>query len=170
MNGEVTSHYRARFEASVKSGETLRSVLQISSEDEWKKRVSVGYYGPRGEKVMYVFFRCSYSMCGLLTRHTCRTDHIVTTLNFELRLLATKDHFIAAAGEGGGVSGFVQAVLVPEMVASLVAEDLGVPIDSEEVHSVLTESKEVGELLNPEIEERVIVLDDDDDDDDGDAD
>ena len=58
-----------------------------------------------------------------------------------------------ASGISGGVSGFVQAVLVPHLAEQLVCEDLDVA--EEKSREVIAESAELGELLNPELEDRV---------------
>jgi hypothetical protein len=61
---------------------------------------------------------------------------------------------VAAAGVSGGVSGFVQAVLVPELAVMLIREDLDAKSTKDPVQ-VLRESTAIGELLHPELEERV---------------
>jgi hypothetical protein len=71
-----------------------------------------------------------------------------------LRRQAMSDHQIAASGISGGVSGFVQAVLVPELVQQLVMEDMG-DASEEAARDRIAESAEIGEVLNPEAEERV---------------
>ena len=77
---------------------------------------------------------------------------------------ATRDKHIAAAGVSGGVSGFVQAVLVPELAVMLIREDLGAKSSQDPVQ-VLRESATIGELLNPEVEDHVggVVVDADSD-------
>ncbi|KAI6893742.1 hypothetical protein KC316_g11282, partial [Hortaea werneckii] len=97
------------------------------------------------------------------------TTHILHTFTPDLRTLAATDKLLASAGVAGGVSGFVQAVLVPELALSLVSEDLetaaakgqkrkGSPSAStttttttQDPVQVLEESAELGELLNPEV-------------------
>ena len=61
---------------------------------------------------------------------------------------------MAAAGVSGGVSGFVQAILVPELAISLVMEDLKTN-SADKVADVIVNSAELGELLHPESEDRV---------------
>lgn len=57
---------------------------------------------------------------------------------------------------GGGVSGFVQRVLVPELVCRLVGEDMGIADgDEDEVRRVVEEGVELGALLCEEEEEVV---------------
>lgn len=93
-----------------------------------------------------------------------RIDFILTTFGDELRERASRDKLVAASGVQGGVSGFVQAVLVPELAISLVEEDLeanGHHADG--AAAVIAESCEIGELLNPAAEDRVptvVVVDD----------
>ncbi|KAI7375319.1 hypothetical protein KC336_g20011, partial [Hortaea werneckii] len=93
------------------------------------------------------------------------TTHILHTFTSDLRSLAATDKLLASAGVAGGVSGFVQAVLVPELALSLVSEDLEtassnaqrkegsspVADATEDPLQVLEESAELGELLNPEV-------------------
>jgi len=82
-----------------------------------------------------------------------RSEHIVAQLSDNLRKQATKDHLVAASGVSGGVSGFVQAVLVPELAQRLVMEDM--QATEEGSRDIIAESAELGELINPEAEERV---------------
>ena len=85
----------------------------------------------------------------------------MTTFSSQIRRLAASDKIISS----GGVSGYVQAVLVPELAVLLVKEDMRV--DDEEARGILQESIEIGDLLNEEEEEvidRKVVGDDSDDD------
>lgn len=82
-----------------------------------------------------------------------RTEHIVSHLSDDLRRQSTKDRLVAAVGVSGGVSGFVQSVLVPELAEQLVCEDMRVP--EERARVVLKESGELGELLHPDANDRV---------------
>lgn len=71
---------------------------------------------------------------------------------------------MAAAGVSGGVSGFVQAVLVPELALTLVTEDVGRRSDRSPAE-VIAESAELGELLHPEKEDSmglVLMVDEED--------
>ncbi|RMY64862.1 hypothetical protein D0863_09513 [Hortaea werneckii] len=159
MKGQRESVFRKRLEGRVlrKGGaETALQALAAEEEAEEKggvegkemtarKGCKVGYYGPRGEKMM--------------------TTHILHTFTPDLRSLAATDKLLASAGIAGGVSGFVQAVLVPELALSLVSEDLEkaashdqkkkgsspATIATMNLVEVLEESAELGELLNPEI-------------------
>lgn len=57
---------------------------------------------------------------------------------------------------GGGVSGFVQRVLVPELVCRLVGEDMGIADGGgDEVRRVVEEGADLGALLCEEEEEVV---------------
>ncbi|KAI7181810.1 hypothetical protein D0869_00836 [Hortaea werneckii] len=163
MKGQRESVFRSRLEERVlrKGGaETALQALAAEEEEEGKeggeenertttvakKGCRVGYYGPRGEKMM--------------------TTHILHTFTPDLRSLAASDKLLASAGVAGGVSGFVQAVLVPELALSLVSEDLETAspkcqkregsfsastTTTQDPLQVLEESAELGELLNPEV-------------------
>ncbi|KAI7303394.1 hypothetical protein KC315_g15706 [Hortaea werneckii] len=163
MKGQRESVFRRRLEERVgrKGGaETALQALAAEEEEEEgkeggegqgttaRKGCRVGYYGPRGEKMM--------------------TTHILHTFTPDLRTLAATDKLLASAGVAGGVSGFVQAVLVPELAFSLVSEDLetasppkgqkrkgspsaGTTTTTQNPLQVLEESAELGELLNPEV-------------------
>lgn len=48
----------------------------------------------------------------------------------------------------------MQSVLVPELAVSLVTEDLG-PESENDAVEVLAESADLGELLNPEMDDRI---------------
>jgi hypothetical protein len=88
-------------------------------------------------------------------------DNIISNFSSHIRRLAATDKIISS----GGVSGYVQAVLVPELAVLLVKEDMGV--DDEEARGILQESIEIGDLLNEEEEEVIngkVAGDDSDDD------
>ena len=92
-----------------------------------------------------------FSMNSMLT--PSRSDHIIAHLSDSLRKQAAKDKLVAASGVSGGVSGFVQAVLVPELALKLVSEDM--KISDDDARDVIAESAELGDLLSPEADERV---------------
>ena len=71
----------------------------------------------------------------------------MSNFSSQIRRLAATDKLISS----GGVSGYVQAVLVPELAVLLVKEDMGV--DDESARTILQESIEIGDLLNEEEEE-----------------
>lgn len=75
----------------------------------------------------------------------------------KLRRLAASDKLISSSG----VTGYVQAVLVPELAVMLVKEDMSVD-DDERAREILRESVEIGDLLNEE-EDEVVQLPDRDD-------
>ena len=72
----------------------------------------------------------------------------------KMRRLAASDKLISSSG----VSGYVQAVLVPELAVVLAKEDMGVD-DDERARAILRESVEIGDLLNEE-EDEVVRLPD----------
>lgn len=76
---------------------------------------------------------------------------ITKTLTPQLRRLAGSDKLIAGSG---GVSGYVQAVLVPELATLLVMEDMDV--GKERAIDILSESIEIGDLVNEEEEDQSI--------------
>lgn len=65
----------------------------------------------------------------------------------KLRRLAASDMLISS----GGVSRYVQAVLVPELAVLLVTDDMRV--DEEKAREVLRDSVDIGNLLNEEEDE-----------------
>ncbi|GAB7364150.1 hypothetical protein MBLNU230_g4701t1 [Neophaeotheca triangularis] len=129
LSGEVSSTLRDEYAAKQKGRKQTVKGLQEDSSGKPQKGTSAGYYGPRGEQAI--------------------AQHLLRTFNDELRAQSRRDAAMASSGVGGGVSGYVQAVLVPEMAARLVGEDLGVEV--ERARGVLEESAEVGALLNSEV-------------------
>lgn len=85
-----------------------------------------------------------------------RTEHIINHLSDKLREQSSRDKLVAAAGVSGGVSGFVQAVLVPELAEQLVMEDL--KVSSTRAREIITESAELGELLYPDVDDKVTEM------------
>lgn len=65
----------------------------------------------------------------------------------KLRQFAASDKLLSS----GGVSGFVQAVLAPELAVMLVMQDMGT--DEEGARAVLRDSVDIGNLLNEEEDE-----------------
>ncbi|KAI1808284.1 RTC4-like domain-containing protein [Daldinia bambusicola] len=80
-----------------------------------------GYYGPRGLRAM--------------------TEYIIRTLSSVVRKRAVEDRLVSARG----YTGYVQAVLVPELAVRLIMEDMDV--SEEDARSIMLESIELGELL-----------------------
>ena len=66
----------------------------------------------------------------------------------KIRRLAASDDLISS----GGVSEFVQAVLVPELAVLLVQADMHID-DEEKAREVLRNSVEIGHVLNEEEDE-----------------
>lgn len=76
-----------------------------------------------------------------------RTENIISHFASQLRRLAASDKLVSSRG----VSGYVQAVLVPELANMLVREDMGV--DEESARAVIRDSVNVGRLLCEEEDE-----------------
>ena len=51
ISGDVTSVFRKQFEDRVRKG--AKTIAQAAVDGEGGKGASAGYYGPRGEKMMY---------------------------------------------------------------------------------------------------------------------
>lgn len=135
LEKRAPSVYRDRLQKLVDSGTTrsARAAYNPGNSDDGDLEIKPGYYGSKGEKLM--------------------TEHILGHFADELRDLAVSDPLIGASGIAGGVSGFVQAVLVPEVAVALVKEDMGV--GEKRAREILKESLELGELLNEEAHEQV---------------
>lgn len=114
---------------------TYRDRLTHQIANRSTSNASAGYYGPRGQKAMM--------------------EHILGHLSDALRDASRTDSLIMAAGRDAGLSGFVQGVLVPELAADLIMEDMRV--SREEACSILGASKELGELLNEEERDVVVI-------------
>ena len=68
----------------------------------------------------------------------------------KLRRLAASDKLISS----GGVSRYVQAVVVPELALLLVMDDM--KVGEEEAREILRDSVDLGNLLNEEEDETII--------------
>ncbi|EFR03122.1 hypothetical protein MGYG_06117 [Nannizzia gypsea CBS 118893] len=101
--------------------------FRLSITNSELEKMTTGYYGARGAKNMM--------------------EAIVTRFAPRVRELALSDSLVKAVG----VSGYVQAVLVPELTTTLVKEDMNV--DEEEARRIMQESMEIGDLLNPQIDD-----------------
>jgi RTC4-like domain len=66
-----------------------------------------------------------------------------------IRKLAPKDRLISS----GGISSFVQTVMVPELAVLLVQEDMG--LDGDMARKVLVDSIDIGDLLNEDDEDEL---------------
>ncbi|KAF8424647.1 RTC4-like domain-containing protein [Tirmania nivea] len=107
--------------ASIGNGKGKRKLM----DTDWQSHTP-GYYGPRGAHVM------------LAT--------IMKKMANRIREVGSNDRLIA----GGGVSAFVQSVLVPELGVRLVMEDL--KCGEAKARKVVKETVEIGELINDEDE------------------
>ncbi|MCJ1437374.1 hypothetical protein MMC27_006761 [Xylographa pallens] len=117
------SYYRKLLTQKVASGINRTAAQAFARADE-DGGAETGYYGSKGEAII--------------------TDYIVQKYGKLVRKLAGGDKVVAAGGE---VSGFVQKVLLPEVVCRLVMEDMGLHSE-EEARAVCAEGAELGELLN----------------------
>jgi hypothetical protein len=79
---------------------------------------------------------------------------VIDRFSLRLRRLAQSDHIVKTAG----VAGYAQSVLVPELATRLVKEDFDV--SDETARQILRESIEIGERLNPALNDVVPVSDD----------
>ncbi|KAF2155745.1 hypothetical protein K461DRAFT_290743 [Myriangium duriaei CBS 260.36] len=128
LDGKTESSFRDEFEEIVKQADS-RTVMKA-----WKGGSTdgprAGYYGGKGAKII--------------------SEYSLKAFARKLPRVAGRDKSLATASVKGGVSGFVQAVVVPELALSLIMDDLNV----DEVHArkVLDESTAVGNTLNIEEE------------------
>ena len=171
LSRRKSSFYRNVFEDSLKSGKSKTIQERLIGGDEIEG-MSPGYYGGRGAKLMYVspffrrflvvirFYHVEPPCCTLAFSNSLRADNIMSRFAKKIRRLAASDKLISS----GGVSGYVQAVLVPELAVLLVMDDMNV--DEEKAREILRDSVDIGNLLNeeedeiitdPAPEERVIV-------------
>ena len=101
-----------------------RTLLKMTSN------LTPGYYGSRGLHVI--------------------SESIMQKFTSLLKKRAVRDRLMAARG----VTGFVQAVLVPEVTVLLITEDMSVSID--EARDILAQSAGIGELVHEEIKDVVV--------------
>ncbi|KAL8801425.1 MAG: hypothetical protein Q9200_006952 [Gallowayella weberi] len=131
LNGTRRSFYRNAFEDHIKSG-TNRTLQQFMMRGNDWQGLNMGYYGTKGaRKIM------DYAMLKFASRIQKRAeiDPLVS----------------ASVVSASGVSGFVQAVLAPELAVMLVRDDMNV--DEEGARIILSESSEIGNLLHEEEDE-----------------
>lgn len=102
-----------------------------------EENLTPGYYGPRGLRVM--------------------ADYIVERFSETLRKRTIEDHLISSRG----YSGYVQAVLVPELAVHLIMDDMH--ISESEARKVMLESSDLGELVHEETRDVVLQGDGEDD-------
>ena len=86
-------------------------------------------------------------------RNLFRLQAVMNRFSVKLRRLSTNDKIVQAAG----VAGYAQSVLVPELAAQLVKEDMGV--SDEVARQILRDSIDLGEKLNPAVDDYVPVPD-----------
>ncbi|MCJ1463289.1 hypothetical protein MMC07_001895 [Pseudocyphellaria aurata] len=126
LRGKKPSFYRNAFEDHVKSGQN-RTLHQTMMSGSSMEGLLPGYYGSRGAKLMM--------------------ENIMIHFARKLRNLAASNKLLSS----GGVSGYVQAVLVPELAVLLVMQDMGT--DEEGARAILRDSIDIGYLLNEEEDE-----------------
>ncbi|KAL8947000.1 MAG: hypothetical protein Q9222_006671 [Ikaeria aurantiellina] len=146
LKGTRRSFYRNMFEDQVKSG-TNRTLQQSMMSGGGWEGLNVGYYGTKGARILYgsKYFLLPLSDAKLTACR--RMDFTMSKFASRIRRLASTDKLVSA----GGVSGFVQAVLAPELAVMLVKDDMNV--DEEQARVILKESSEIGHLLNEEEDE-----------------
>ncbi|KAI4098066.1 MAG: hypothetical protein L6R37_006705 [Teloschistes peruensis] len=126
LNGSRRSFYRNAFEDQVKSG-VNRTLQQSIMSGSGLEGLNVGYYGTKGARILMDFTMSHFAS--------------------RIRRLASSDKLVST----GGVAGFVQAVLAPELAVVVVKDDM--KVDDERAREILRESSEVGNLLNEEEDE-----------------
>lgn len=125
------STYRKELEKQIATGENRNDLRNYHAPGEHNQ--VPGYYGLRGKSRML--------------------EYIMHEFGVKIKGLAVTDSVMASMGP----SGYVQAVLVPELAVRLIMEDMDVKEDR--AREIVKESEEVGGLVNVEEEERVIVKD-----------
>lgn len=77
-------------------------------------------------------------------------------LSDEIRERAKTDRLVSPSGYQGGISGFVQGVLVPHLAELLIKDDMRMKGDewTVRVRELIAESADMGELLHPEVVDR----------------
>ncbi|KAL8732692.1 MAG: hypothetical protein Q9166_002668 [cf. Caloplaca sp. 2 TL-2023] len=126
LNGTRRSFYRNAFDDQVKRG-VNRTLQQAMMSENGLEGLNMGYYGTKGARILM--------------------DYTMSKFASRLRRLAATDKLVSA----GGVAGFVQAVLAPELAVMLVKDDMNV--DEEQARVILSESSDIGNLLNEEEDE-----------------
>ena len=133
----LPSYYRDQLDAAMTEAKSRKGLQRYLTEGV-VDIVRTGYYGPKGAKIM-----------GRVI-----IEHMSDVLKQELK----RDKVARAAGVGG----YVNAVLVPELAVRLVMEDMLLE-DEQEARDVLSESSNVGILLNADDDENIIREAEDDD-------
>jgi hypothetical protein len=122
LQGKEKSVYRDKLEQNARTGSN-RNLLSAIMTEEFKDSTT-GYYGARGARVMM--------------------EYITKAFAPQIRKLAPTDKAIAS----GGMSKFVQSVLLPELVIQLVMDDM--KVGKERAKEIIKESGEVGDLVHEE--------------------
>ncbi|KAG8527025.1 uncharacterized protein KY384_008454 [Bacidia gigantensis] len=136
LRGDRPSFYRNALEDSVKSGKN-RTLKQALVQGGALEGLSPGYYGSRGAKIF--------------------VEDIIHRFQSKLRRLGSHDRLLAAIGP----SGYVQAVLAPELAVMLVMDDM--KTDEDGARAILRDSVDIGNLLNEEEDEIVQCISDTED-------
>ncbi|KAL9088775.1 MAG: hypothetical protein Q9165_006084 [Trypethelium subeluteriae] len=125
LDRKEDSWYRKRLEERAKSGKqrTLRQTAIATDDESSLHKFVPGYYGMKGARLMI--------------------ESIINHFSNKIRRLAASDDLLSLGG--GGIAGYVQSVLVPELAVDLIKEDLY--IDDEEARKVLSESTKIGRLV-----------------------
>ena len=121
----VVSYFRSEMAKRLRRGRDRNLMMHV--QNEGLQNCSVGYYGPRGMKVM--------------------TDFILAEFSDVIRRLAGSDKVIAARG----ATGYVQMVLAPELATRLVMDDMRQShpdMKEKEAREILGSSSDLGYLLN----------------------
>ena len=126
LQGNTQSYYRNALEDTIRSGKN-RTLKQALLQGEATECLSPGYYGSRGAKIM--------------------VDNIITHFSSKLRRIGRNDKLISTSG----VSGYVQAVLAPELAVMLVMDDM--KTDQDGARQILQDSVDIGNLLHEEEDE-----------------
>ncbi|KAI4171429.1 MAG: hypothetical protein LQ343_004285 [Gyalolechia ehrenbergii] len=135
LRGTCQSFYRNMFEEQIKTGANRRLKQAVLSGNA-SEGLNMGYYGTKGARIIM--------------------EYIMANFASRIRRMAGTDKLISA----GGVSGFVQAVLAPELAVLLVKDDMRV--DDEQARVILKESFDIGNLLNEEEDEAIKDEEDED--------
>ncbi len=118
----ASSYCREILEVHIKSGKN-RTLKQAVTDSDLL--LTPGYYGSRGMRAM--------------------SENIMYYFSPQLRRAAVNDRVVSARG----VTGYVQAVLVPELATRLIMEDMN--IGAEEARKVMRESSSLGDMLIEEV-------------------
>ncbi|KAK2762087.1 hypothetical protein FQN54_001094 [Arachnomyces sp. PD_36] len=118
IDGRSKSFFRNAFDENIKNG----GEAQLTYHGSGMEMMSAGYYGSKGSTRML--------------------NAIISRYSSKIRRLASSDSLIKSTG----VSGFAQAVLVPELTVLLIKEDMG--IGDEAARQVMRESMEIGDRVN----------------------